>query len=60
MLLSNIRGALRQIRQEPDEGYIGRHRAPEDPDEALTTMLPPIAAPVVPGPMPVPAPRPAP
>ncbi|MDR7280132.1 hypothetical protein [Catenuloplanes atrovinosus] len=60
MLLSNLRGALRQIRQEPDRGYeygyIGRHRAPEEADEAPTTLLPPI----VPGPLQVPAPRPAP
>ncbi len=34
MLLSNIRDALRQIRQEPEDGfdYVGRHRAPEDDD----------------------------
>ncbi|WP_033343437.1 hypothetical protein [Catenuloplanes japonicus] len=61
MLLSNIRGALRQIRQEPEEGYVGRHRAPEDDsDEAQTTILPPITAPIIPGSLPVPSPRPAP
>ena len=64
MLLSNLRDALRQIRQEPDgyePGYIGRHRASE-PDEVETTMLPPITvvSPIIPGPLPVPAPRPAP
>ncbi|MDQ0367858.1 hypothetical protein [Catenuloplanes indicus] len=65
MLLSNLRDALRQIRQEPDgyeHGYIGRHRAPEEPDEAPTTMLPPItiSTPIIPGPLPVPSPRSAP